>query len=136
MRSGETGLEMTAEELTLSCYRVWCNVTGVEREMEDLDADVQSRWLKAVRGAYLWLPAMDGQPASAGARKLMEEWCENDPALMRAQEPYLGEWEAVVRHLNAVLDGADELQDESDVRALEASWAAWLGRRPRKTPEA
>ncbi len=132
MRKTETGLEMTAEELTISCYRVWCNVTGIQTELESLPVDEQSRWLKAVRGAFVWLPTLDGMPVGRGVERLIDDWCESDPTLKKTQSAYLLEWEAVLRHLNAIMDGADELEDESDVLALESSWASWLERRPRK----
>jgi hypothetical protein len=131
MRKTQDGLEITAEELAESLQRAWNAASGETREWESLSADEQARWHRAVRGASLRLPTMDGKPMVDGARLLIEEWAGDDDALRRQQEAYLTEWEACVRHLNCLID-CDELENENDVRALEASWANWAQRKPRR----
>lgn len=130
MRSNDTGLEMTLADIAGSVIRVWALVTGSEPESVS-EGDAGERWVGACRWAVPNLPGFDGHPVSDAVSAFLDQWASGDESLRKEQDLYPVEWEAVVRHLNALLD-SDELQSEDDVRALEQSWAAWAQRRPRR----
>lgn len=130
MYRGEDGWNLTAPEMAVTVYNAWKSAGNVGIEFEELAHDLQDRWLRAVRQAILWLPTLDGKPVSDAARRFTEEWAEGDELLRMQFASYGLGVEAAVRHLSAILDAADDLHDESDIRALEESWAAWAQRRP------
>lgn len=126
----DTGLNLGAIAMAASCARAFAWANG-QTPQDDLDPAEAYRWQRAVMLALDWLPTMDGRPVSEGVDRMVADYAEGDEILKAREAGANVAWEAVVRHLNCLLD-ADDLEDEDDARALERSWADWArSRKPR-----
>lgn len=122
----QQGLDLTAEEITLSCFRAYHFALGAaDVDFDTLSADEQDRWHRTICLATMWLPTMEGATFQECCQRIIGDWSQSDDILEMQQSPYMREWEVVLRHLNVLLD-SDEIGSVED---LERSWKDWTPKR-------
>lgn len=133
-------IQLSSDDLAQSLHRVFQVVLQQEaKPWEFLSYTDQAPFLQAARRGPLMLSASDGGSVQEAACRLARIGCaiiddagsweqtwNNWPLALRLA------WEAMTRHLNALID-ADELPSLED---LERSWGLWAQKRIAKATSA
>lgn len=116
-------LALTPEDIANTCYRAWSHAWGgAVPAWETLALEVQVPFLRLARRAESALERLQGQSFSRVTEELMRlAFGEHEPS--RTPRDLIA-WEAVARHLVALID-SDELDSPEALGDLEGSWAPW-----------
>lgn len=127
-------IRMGVEELAASAYRAFCYAGSIQEEpsWEHLGLDQQAQWMNLARQAEPIFLQMEGKSYKEVAAKIAALWAGVSGQAFYANLSKRMQliWQAVVRHIMAILDSDDDQGPD----LLERTWGEWVDAKLRGEP--
>jgi hypothetical protein len=126
--------QMSIEDMASSAFRTFAFAGNVEEEpiWDHLSTDDQMRWRHLARQAEPVMLQLEGSPYRKVAEKLFLLFMRSeDVSVWESQEPRMKLiWQAISRHLAALLD-SDDIEGPDH---LERHWGEWVDSKMKGEP--